>query len=706
MIITYISVLFPGYNTRYYANRYPLHAPDPMLPPTKHWIRDLVSVDSAVETWANFGDSWRRSNFSFTVPADDGAWNDITDTVIYPYTRNGKAVLVSVCLEVFNEVTEAWELQEIAFWSGVISTLAKTGAGKIQVNCSQASGYLGKSIPSETITIAEFPGAWPDALGQPIQTLVGSFQLTGGAVRALNVGDGRYLLSKNTLTGGVTAVFVGDVQIPSQYWTLTWRADGKTFIQYTPPAGVEGVPSEETTYLYCNVEASDDDNPVTCLEQSLAAAGVTFTGDASVKTELDSRGYRGAFGLAMDDQIGDLITAFCANFDCFALADNGLQIGIINSTPTATITEAIILGGAERQDDSMMANFARLSWAWDFPRNRFACEDVFIHATSVDKFGKYEKPFEFFLTRDRDTVLDVTRRRLRQIKGMPRVLTLELSVEDQIGVNIGDVISVESSKYLIFVGAHLYLVKGKTFDLLRERVVLHCQSYSDETDHTISVQRNLDGGTVSPFGLVLVDHGALNQAVSGTPYTRFALQSMIVDGTPQSGSSWTFYNITADHEVLFVFQQTDHLVQASDDGFVTINPRGNLYLTTGSNQTFTVTEKPGRYFSHWMVDGVRDETYPLTLTNITGPHTVVAHSTTQVPNTIKVTTRRIGTGTISPVPGAVNQVHIGYYPYGADLWRHYDRPANVLVNGVASLGVYWTHIKPLTQDTVIEVTFP
>lgn len=706
-MITYISVGFPGSNARNYANKYPVNAADPQLPPTMQWSRALISIDSKIEQWGNFGDSWRVSNFTFTLPDNDGAWNNITDTAIYPHTRNGASVFVSFMDEVFNETFGYWEMVERGAWSGVIDTIQKKGIGKIQVNCTQLNGSLGNTVPSDTIRAEEFPSAFDEAFGQPIQSLSGSFQLSGGAVKAWNVGDGRYLLSKNTLTGGVSSVFVGDILIPAEYWWMVFDAQGKTYIKYPPPVGVEGIPEQETACLYCNVEATDSSNPLDCLEETLAAADYSFSGDVAVRSEMEARGYIAAMCLSMGDKLGDLVTHFCSNFDCFATFEGGLKVGFVNPTPVKTITDSMIKSASERQDSSLIANYARIAWAFDFPRNNFACEDVFIQSTSLGKYGRHELIMEYFLTRDPDTAFDVTRRRIRQLQDMPRILDIELPFANQADIKIGDVITVNSSKWLVFVNAHDYLVKGKTIDPLSEMVTLHCQSYSNISDHIIRVFKNFDGGSVSPSGNIVVTHGALNQAITATPYAHHILQSILVDGvTPAAGPSYTFYNIVADHTILFTFQTTAHRIEASDDGYVIINPKGDVFVAAGGSQTFTVTPKPGRYFSHWLVDGQRVTAYPLTLTNVTAPHTVVAFSTTKIPESIKVTTTRSGVGTVTPVPGGVAALHIGQYQYGADIWRHYDRPANVTVNGVLSTGVMWTHIKPLTQDTLIEVVFP
>lgn len=673
-----------------FATEAPAHVAD-----DTEYLKKIIST-SEISRSGNFGDGWRVGNFSFAL--DNAALGYQSNTDVW----YGRPVIVYVYEETLSGVT--WSLTERDRWTGAVSSRS-TALGELRITAAENHGRLGDILPRYTISSAEYPAASDSALGQPIQTLTGSYTLAGGAVVAWAVGDGRYLVAQNSIVS-VSGVFdpSGGVAIASAEWQLLFGGDGRSYIRYEP---AEQAPE----YLYCNVVGTALNNPVDCLKATLDSAigtDVFFTGSVDVKAEMTTRGYIASINAGMGDTAGDIIDEFCRNFDCFAVlgTDGKLTLGTVSATPVDTFDGDNIIDAQESEDPGSMANDIRFSWAYDFAKNQYNNEDHYQHTDSIGDYGRHVHEWDYFLTRDRSTAVDVTRRKVRQLRELPRRLELTVWFTDQTAVDIGDVISVEHEG-LLRSGSWDYLVQGKRINYSSNTVILECVSYLAGMDYIIEVTRNYDGGTIDPFGMQVVSAGD-DLTINVTTDDYQSIEYFWVDYTTrvEGVTAYTFEDIAADHVFMVVFKTDRFLIVASDDGNGTIDPKGNVYVEAAADQTFTFTPASGKTFSHWIVDGVQSVTYPYTFSAVDAPHTIVGYSTDVVYQYVTVTIVKTGSGNITPAAynGNVtvniqlnNPVYLLFSPDVTTLTRD-----SVDVTSGNEAGYY---IDKLTANTTFEVAF-
>lgn len=671
--------------------------------PDASYLRKLLSVSEIVKT-GNSGQGWEVGSFSCVIDDADSAIRNAAEI------WDGRKIIVKAMQEV-DAGGGSWSLVERDRWIGAIDTPTVPVKGRIALSASENHGILGITAPSETINSTDYPAAAEASFGKPIQALAGTHILAGGAVVAWYVGDGRYLLSANECQT-IVGVYASGVEIPSQYWGH--QVDGgKSYILYTPPTGVEGISEEVTDSIYVNVIATESDNPVDCLKTILdeaaigagLSAGDLFAGDSTLAAAMTARGYKASMSTAMTDEVGDIITEFCENFDCRARIgdDNKIALAFVNPSSVATF-DTEILGATDIPQPSEAVNHCKLEWGWNFPNSKFHAEDTYVHADSVDTYGRRNGELSFFFTRDSSTVLDVARRYVRQRRQVPRKLTMQLNFADQTGVDLFDVITVEFET-LLYSGQHTYEVRNKRIDYLTETVTLECVTYFSSMDYYVKVTRNFGGGDVDYLGLIVLSAGA-SKTFTATPKTDHSLYYIWIDWTTKqtSGNSYTISSISADHEIQFVFKRDKYRIVAMDDGICTISPKGDVMVASGASQSFTVSLPSGKTFLKWVVDeGSPDTGYPYQFTNVSSDHTIKAFSTDINVNKVAVTIIKTGTGTISPP--AYNGSTTVYINWGNEVWLTFDKAATVTRDGSNLGSMTGVYLGKLTANTTVEVAF-
>ncbi len=132
------------------------------------------------------------------------------------------------------------------------------------------------------------------------------------------------------------------------------------------------------------------------------------------------------------------------------------------------------------------------------------------------------------------------------------------------------------------------------------------------------------GGSISPSGSVSVTSGS-NQTFTITPNSGYAVSFVTVDGASiGAASSYTFTNVTTTHTIAASFIPTYTITAAAGTGG-SISPSGSVSVTSGSNQTFTITPNSGYVISSITVDGTSAGTAsPYIFTNVTSNHTIAA----------------------------------------------------------------------------------
>jgi len=636
-MILRVEIYLDSGTLKFQTNK-PLYAANDPL-----YLCKLIDV-SAITKTANFGDGWKVGNFSFTLDDADSAYRGSSEI------WHGKKVVAYLYEEVLDGT---WSLVERDRWIGAVSGRARGQLGQLGISATENHGKLGEILPAYTIGRAEYPNASDSALGQHIQTLTGSYTLAGGAVVAWLVGDSRYVLAQNSVVS-VTGIFDpnGGAAVDETQWQLLYDADGRSIVRYTPADG-EPVPE----YIYCNVVGTASSNPVTCLKTTLDAAlgtDVFFTGASAVSTEMDTRSYSASICCGMGDTVGDVVDEFCAGFDCFSIlgSDGKLTLDMISTVSIASYDDTKILGATEREEPSKMANDVIFSWNYDFAKNQYNNEDTYKHQDSITDYGRRTDEYRYFLTRDRATAIDVTRRRIRQSRQVPWAAQVTMNFADQVGISIGDVIGL-TSIHLARTGENNYLVKGKSLDWQSGEVTLDCISYETGMDYIVEVSRNYDGGDIDPYGLVVVAAGD-DLTITVDPHDYQSIDYFWIDYTSYVAgeTEYTFSDVAADHSFMVVFKTDRFLIEASDDGNGTISPKGSVYVESGENQSFTYTPASGKVFSHWIVDGVQSTTYPYVFSAVDAEHTIVGYSTDVVNQYVAVTIARTGTGNIDPYNNA------------------------------------------------------
>ncbi len=143
----------------------------------------------------------------------------------------------------------------------------------------------------------------------------------------------------------------------------------------------------------------------------------------------------------------------------------------------------------------------------------------------------------------------------------------------------------------------------------------------DSFTMTVSAGAN---GTIMPSGTLTLSYGA-DQTFSMTPDAGYHVADVLVDGASVGAvDSYTFNNITASHTIAASFSSTYTMtVSAGANGSIT--PSGNVTVTQGSIQTFTIAPNAGYHVADVLVDGVSvGAVTSYTLNNVAANHTIAA----------------------------------------------------------------------------------
>ena len=154
------------------------------------------------------------------------------------------------------------------------------------------------------------------------------------------------------------------------------------------------------------------------------------------------------------------------------------------------------------------------------------------------------------------------------------------------------------------------------------------------------------GGTISPTGSVTINHGA-SQTFTITPSTGYTIANVQVDGSSIGAvSSYRFRNVTGNHTISATFTTNTYTISATAGTGGTISPSGNVTVSHGNSQTFTITPAIGYTISNVLVDGVSQGAVGIySFGNVMANHTISA-SFIQITYTIQASAA--SGGTISP----------------------------------------------------------
>ncbi|MGC9341923.1 MAG: InlB B-repeat-containing protein [Bacteroidales bacterium] len=130
-------------------------------------------------------------------------------------------------------------------------------------------------------------------------------------------------------------------------------------------------------------------------------------------------------------------------------------------------------------------------------------------------------------------------------------------------------------------------------------------------------------GTIDPTGTVIVNEGS-DQSFSFIPETGYEVDDVIVDGVSQGPlNTYTFNNVDQDHTISVTFVKATYIITATAGANGSISPSGDVEVSHGSNQSFTITPDVGYEIDELLVDG---SSVPVSLTytfsDVTTTHTI------------------------------------------------------------------------------------
>ncbi|MBU5638894.1 hypothetical protein KOM00_19395 [Geomonas sp. Red69] len=232
--------------------------------------------------------------------------------------------------------------------------------------------------------------------------------------------------------------------------------------------------------------------------------------------------------------------------------------------------------------------------------------------------------------------------------------------------------------------------------------------------HTISATFALDGaftitagvtdpatGSISPSGPVSVKTGN-SQSFTATPAAGYAIQDLIVDNTSVGAvTDYTFTDVTANHSITASFARSVFTITATAGPDGTITPEGPSSVTSGSNQSYTITAAANYQVKDVVVDGTSvGAVTSYTFSNVTANHTIAA---TFTPIVYTVTASAGANGSITP-EGATGVKSGTDQSYAITPALNY-KVADVVVDGVSAGAVTSYTFFSVNANHTIAATF-
>ncbi|MBN2284247.1 MAG: C10 family peptidase, partial [Deltaproteobacteria bacterium] len=154
------------------------------------------------------------------------------------------------------------------------------------------------------------------------------------------------------------------------------------------------------------------------------------------------------------------------------------------------------------------------------------------------------------------------------------------------------------------------------------------------------------GGSIEPAGMVSLAEGT-DQTFTIAANEGYEVSDVIVDGGSLGPvTSYTFESVTGTHTVYAFFALQTFMIEASAGSGGSISPEGHVIVTTGSDQSFSITPETGYHIDDVVVDGASvGPVTSHTFVNVTEDHTIEA---TFAVNVYTITASAGAGGGISP----------------------------------------------------------
>ena len=168
-----------------------------------------------------------------------------------------------------------------------------------------------------------------------------------------------------------------------------------------------------------------------------------------------------------------------------------------------------------------------------------------------------------------------------------------------------------------------------------------------------------NNGSIQPEGVVNVDEGS-DQTFTMTPDVGYVVVDVLVDDASVGAvSEHTFQSVAADHTIHAVFAITIHVITGSTTEGGSINPSGDVVVSDGDNQTFTMTPDTGHRILDVLVDNISmGAVSSYEFQNVTEDHTI--HATFEI-NTYSLEILVNGNGQVTKDPHRIT------YPHGTEV---------------------------------------
>jgi hypothetical protein len=616
------------------------------------------------------------------------------------------------------ELNGTWALVEKFRWEGRLASPDKVSALSYRFLGTSLFSELDLCVPSNKITAIEYPNAMDANFGKYIPLLYGDLSDTHGCVKAYNVDVNKYLLSDNDLTldTGVTKqAFWRNTEIGKERWGM-YIENGRTYINYVPPTtGTDTLPAGDVEFITVNV-ITEKTNPILVLKDIIyrrLGHYDFFNGDATIEADFTTRGIKFAGRIGDGDKIREVVTEFCDNFNLYSkiTKENKLKFVTIGGASQQSFTDVEIKQASETGIKNDIINDVIFKFQYNPSESRFVGEENYKHRKSRKLNGVCEDTKTYFFVEDKTVATKLVKEFIQQKKYDKKEISIKVDFDDMKDRLLGDVISVRS-KYLSGVNAKVCIIIGVEIDLILEKAWITAITYIQEVDYIINVMRDMNGGNISLLGMNAVQSGQ-SMTIKIEPHTGFTIGFYWLDGVKQASSDEiVLTNITDDHDIYIIFNTVKFIIQASDDGNVLIDPKGQVLVTSGANQQFNVVSG----FSYYVVDGEKKYTNPYTSPAVSRTHTIIAHGSQTYVERVTLSFTFDGTkGRVTNVRGIDRYTKTSKFKTGRIIVMVFHPDGGYQVTLVKKDGVDVTTeakshtpaalMVTLTADMTIEVTF-
>jgi PKD repeat protein len=257
----------------------------------------------------------------------------------------------------------------------------------------------------------------------------------------------------------------------------------------------------------------------------------------------------------------------------------------------------------------------------------------------------------------------------------------------------------ENSGSVTIIASDATLANGTTVSTSADAV-----RYVLVSSTTYSIESTAgENGTISPSGNVTVIE-SYDQDFTITPNAGYQIADVLVDGSSVGAvSAYTFSNVTSDHTIEALFGVVpSYTITASSGANGTINPSGNVSVTEGEDQVFSIVADSGYRVADVKVDGSSvGAVASYTFNSVFGNSTIEA-SFEAVPSHV-ITASAGENGAITPSgPVTVSEGEDQVFSISADSGY---RVADVLVNGTSVGAVTSYTFNSVYSNSSIEAYF-